>query len=96
MGRKNRREESPEPGEIKLTGIRRTVTQADGDWFVQTITGANANKVYRCPGCDMEIPIGTAHVVTWPDYLTGSDAAVGERRHWHTPCWNRRRPSGRR
>ena len=96
MGRKNRREESPEPGEIKLTGIRRTVSGPDGDWYVQTITGANANKIYRCPGCDMEIPIGQPHVVTWPDYLSGSDAAVGDRRHWHTACWNRRQPSGRR
>ena len=96
MGRKNRREESPELGEIKLTGMRRHEEQSDGDWVVQTITGANATKVYRCPGCDMEIPIGTPHLVTWPDYLSGGDSAIDERRHWHTACWKRRRPSRRR
>jgi len=97
MGRRNRRESQPEPGEIRLGGMRRSETYADGDWFVQHITGAAATKTYRCPGCDMEITPGSPHIVAWPDYLNGGDSAVDERRHWHTACWKRRAPSrGRR
>jgi hypothetical protein len=63
----------------------------DGRWIVRSISGAAASKVYRCPGCNAEIPPGTPHVVVWPDtpgLFSGS--AVEERRHWHTSCWQRR------
>ena len=33
------------------------------------------------------IPPGVAHLVAWPDTLTGAEY----RRHWHTACWQRRR-----
>lgn len=93
VGRRNRREEQPEPSEIRLGGLRRSETFADGDWIVQHITGSATTKTYRCPGCDMEIRPGSPHIVAWPDYLSGGDAAVEERRHWHTACWKRRAPS---
>lgn len=64
----------------------------DGDqrWQVRRITGEAAEKAYRCPGCDLIIPSGKAHVVAWDDSGDGED-----RRHWHEGCWNarhRRRP----
>ena len=97
MGRRNRREPQPEPQEIRVSGMRRSESYADGDWMVQRVTGSAATKTYRCPGCDMEIAIGSPHIVAWPDYLSGAESAVDERRHWHTACWNRRnRSAGRR
>jgi hypothetical protein len=58
----------------------------DGDWVVRHVPGPAAAKVYRCPGCDQEIAVGTPHVVVWPDENPGPQA----RRHWHTACWQRR------
>ena len=43
-----------------------------------------ADKPYRCPGCNQEIAPGVGHVVVVPL------AEPGERRHWHTTCWERR------
>jgi hypothetical protein len=53
---------------------------------VRAVPGAAATKTYRCPGCDQEIPAGTAHVVVWPAFTSG----VTDRRHWHRVCWERR------
>jgi hypothetical protein len=66
----------------------------DGDWVVRLVPGAASVKSYRCPGCDQEIPAGTAHLVAWPSLSPGPS----ERRHWHRPCWDRRiqRRPGRR
>lgn len=92
MGRRNRREEVPDLGEIRLGGFRRAESHPDGDWIVQQLTGASATKPYRCPGCDQEIAIGTPHVVAW------RDSDVDGRRHWHKACWGNRqnrRPGGR-
>jgi hypothetical protein len=58
----------------------------DGDWLVRQVPGGAAAKVYRCPGCDQEIAVGTAHVVVWPDDSPG----LAARRHWHAACWQRR------
>ncbi|MCX4091996.1 ATP/GTP-binding protein [Nocardia sp. alder85J] len=55
------------------------------DYVVRTVPGARAVKMYRCPGCDHEIPPGTAHIVAWAKY-GGED----DRRHWHTGCWRGR------
>ncbi|TQL75791.1 hypothetical protein FB566_1306 [Stackebrandtia endophytica] len=66
----------------------------DGEWYVRSISGGNAEKAYRCPGCDQLIQPGTAHLVAWPVH-----GEVDERRHWHTPCWRargRRGPRARR
>jgi hypothetical protein len=86
VGRRNRRAADDEPR--PLGGAHQDVEEhADGDWVVRRISGANATKTYRCPGCDQEVRPGTAHVVAWP-----ADRSAGEedRRHWHTPCWNAR------
>ena len=58
----------------------------DGDWVVRQVPGAAAAKTYRCPGCDQEIPPGTAHVVAWPQQAGEAEG----RRHWHNSCWQRR------
>jgi hypothetical protein len=74
----------------------------DGDWVVRPVSGAAAVETYRCPGCDQEIRPGTPHVVAWPAQAQpfgisvdfgeqgGGGQGVGERRHWHRPCWQRR------
>lgn len=75
-------------------GPERTESWPDGDWVVRLVPGAASVKSYRCPGCDQEIPAGTAHLVAWPSLSPGPS----ERRHWHRPCWDRRiqRRPGRR
>ena len=41
-----------------------------------------------CPGCGRPIPPGASHVVAWrADDLRGEEAALADRRHWHTRCW---------
>jgi hypothetical protein len=58
------------------------------DYEVRRISAARAAKIYRCPGCDHEIRLGTAHVVAWP--VDTRESAVEDRRHWHTSCWANR------
>jgi hypothetical protein len=57
----------------------------EDEWEVRPVAGAHAVKEYRCPGCDHEIKPGVPHVVAWRTDDTDN------RRHWHTPCWRRRR-----
>jgi len=72
-----------------LPQSRRIEAGPDGyDYEVVSLPGSRATKTYRCPGCDHEIRSGTAHVVVWPADLGA--AAVDDRRHWHTPCWDNR------
>ncbi|HHC08767.1 MAG TPA: hypothetical protein ENK55_08630 [Actinobacteria bacterium] len=58
---------------------------------VRPIQPYQARKPYRCPGCDLEIPPGTGHVVVVPE------EAPDLRRHWHRGCWfkEQRRLGGR-
>lgn len=87
--------DDPRPLSGGLAAQRRE-TAHDGDWLVRNVPGAHATKLYRCPGCDHEIPVGMAHVVTWPADDYGS---VADRRHWHQACWTargRRGPTSRR
>ena len=75
-------------------GIERVQAQPDGDWLVRNVPAGE--KVYRCPGCDHEIPSGTGHVVVWPVDERGD---LTDRWHWHTACWaarDRRGPTRRR
>ena len=59
---------------------------------VRHVQPYQAEKTYRCPGCDHEIRPGEGHkVVIPPD-------APQDRRHWHTGCWHgeqRRRGTSR-
>lgn len=69
-------------------GLRRTVVKRTGTWTVQQVSAAAAQKVYLCPGCRLEVPVGQAHVVAWrADGLMGDAAALADRRHWHAHCW---------
>lgn len=59
---------------------------------VRHVQPYQAEKTYRCPGCDHEIRPGEGHKVVIPN------AAPQDRRHWHTGCWHgeeRRSGSGR-
>ena len=71
-------------------GQRYAVETAEGDWVVRRISG-DTDKTYRCPGCEGLIAPHTPHVVAWP--AAGLPVASGPeaRRHWHSPCWSRRR-----
>jgi hypothetical protein len=76
-----------------LPESRRVETGPDGyDYDVKAVAASRALKTYRCPGCDHEIKPSTAHVVVWPSD-TG-EAAVEDRRHWHTSCWSNRATRG--
>ncbi|BBZ29733.1 hypothetical protein MMAD_40280 [Mycolicibacterium madagascariense] len=78
-----------------LTAVRRVEIGPDGyDYDVRPVPAARALKNYRCPGCDHEIGPGIAHVVVWPSDV--GEAAVDDRRHWHTPCWSNRRSPTRK
>ena len=71
---------------------RLILVKSDGRWIVRVVAGATTVKHYRCPGCDQLIAPGTPHVVVWPDVPSLlSESGIEERRHWHTPCWQRRR-----
>lgn len=90
MARQNRRRKDHVPlsGAGGFGGVRRE-SKRSGDWIVQRLAGASARKDYLCPHCNQVIPPGTPHIVAWPDYGSGTDDGVEERRHWHTACWSR-------
>jgi hypothetical protein len=56
---------------------------ADAGTEVRHVQPYQAVKVYRCPGCDHDIPKGQGHEVVVPR----DDPQA--RRHWHTGCWHR-------
>jgi hypothetical protein len=76
----------PIDDEAVRRGVQSFETARDGDWLVRAVSG-EAGKVYRCPGCDQEIPPGVPHVVVWPADERGD---LSDRRHWHTGCWRAR------
>lgn len=81
------RAESGDGGQRPLGSgyVERTESFRGEEWRVRPVAGATGKR-YRCPGCDQEIPPGTAHLVAWPAYSSGP----ADRRHWHNPCWQRR------
>lgn len=90
MGRKHRRKaQRPLPNIERLAyGGARKVTRHGAEWFIRDIPAHRAEKVYRCPECGQDIPVGQAHIVAWSaEHLFGDEAARAERRHWHTHCW---------
>lgn len=81
----------PELDEERARAGTRRESGADGEWVVRSISAAAATKVYLCPGCRQDIVPGTAHVVAWrADHMFGDEAAVADRRHWHSGCWRAR------
>ncbi|MEZ0385263.1 hypothetical protein [Mycobacterium sp. pW045] len=78
---------------LPVPAQERLETGPDGyEYAVRPIAGARAVKTYRCPGCDHEIRGGIAHVVVWRADV--GEAALDDRRHWHTPCWANRATRG--
>ncbi|GAB3035975.1 hypothetical protein GCM10027052_12570 [Parafrigoribacterium mesophilum] len=71
-----------------LFGHPRTESKRDGLWTVQSLAATSAVKYYTCPGCGIEIPPATAHIVAWrADGIMGETDDIAARRHWHTHCW---------
>ena len=60
------------------TSLRGLTEEGHEAWLVRGIAG----KLYRCPGCHGEIPIGTEHVVV--HYVRR--AGGSDHHHWHRPC----------
>lgn len=89
-----RRRGAPTPPSGPVDGFPKGMDQIeewpDGEWRVRSLSGANAGRAYRCPGCDQEIRPGLPHIVSWPNWRGGEE----ERRHWHTPCWRKRLDRG--
>lgn len=96
MPRANRRRRDDVPLALGRLGRGTTTTEsyAGQRWAVRRLTGESSDRTYLCPGCEQDIHPGTPHVVAWPEEGVGG---VGDRRHWHTPCWGareRRHPPG--
>lgn len=90
MGRKHRRVAAPALGNVErlANGGASNEIRRGKEWFVRDIPVNRADKVYRCPGCQRDIPPGQAHIVAWPaDHIFGDAAGVRDRRHWHSHCW---------
>lgn len=90
MPRSNRRREEAAELDLEraLAGRLRTESKRDGVWNVQPQSASTAVKSYVCPGCGLDIPPGTAHVVTWrADGIMGEADDLAARRHWHAHCW---------
>lgn len=87
-----RRPERPQEDSLDrlIAGWKRTEVRAGGEWYVQPLTAAQAQKEYICPGCSGVIPAGTSHLVVWrADGVLGDVADLAARRHWHNGCWRR-------
>lgn len=87
--RSRRRDDEPEDDLSRLlSGWRRTEVRRGSVWNVQPVSAAQALKTYLCPGCNLEIAPGVAHVVAWrADGVMGDAADLAARRHWHSHCW---------
>lgn len=90
MARKHRRAPQQPLSDVERLahGGARLESRRSGDWYVRDIPSHRAEKPYRCPSCSQDIPVAQAHVVAWrADHLFGGDAAVRDRRHYHSHCW---------
>ena len=73
-----------------LSSMPRTESGPDGRPYQVRRLGS-AHKAYTCPGCLRPVPIGSAHVVAWPEEAPfGLPEGVEARRHWHSECWRKR------
>lgn len=95
MPRANRRrrdEARLDPTRLSAVGTS-TARYAGTQWTVRRVSGMAASRPYLCPGCHQDVAVGVPHVVVWPAEGVGG---VGDRRHWHSGCWERRdaRPAG--
>jgi hypothetical protein len=58
--------------------LRGHTDEGDEAWLIRSI----GQKLYRCPGCHGEIPIGTEHTVVQYVLRLGGT----EHHHWHRGC----------
>ena len=58
--------------------LRGRTAEGDEAWLIRSIS----QKLYRCPGCHGEIPIGAEHVVVQYVRRLGGT----EHHHWHRAC----------
>jgi hypothetical protein len=75
--------DAPQKHRWNLTLVDDPLTKTTAE--LRAIQPYKTDKVYSCPGCRQQIAPGTGHVVVVP---LGSPS---DRRHWHLPCWERRR-----
>lgn len=62
----------------KRWSLRGLTEEGDEVWLIRGI----ARKLYRCPGCYGDIPIGTEHTVVQYVFRLGGT----EHHHWHQRC----------
>ncbi len=62
----------------KRWSLRGLTEEGDEAWLIRGI----ARKLYRCPGCQGDIPIGTEHTVVQYVFRLGGT----EHHHWHQRC----------
>jgi hypothetical protein len=62
----------------KRWSLRGRTEEGDEAWLIRGI----ARKLYRCPRCQGDIPIGTEHTVV--QYVFGLGGT--EHHHWHRQC----------
>jgi hypothetical protein len=62
----------------KRWSLRGTTEEGDEAWLIRGV----ARKLYRCPGCHGDIPIGTEHTVVQYVFKLGGT----EHHHWHRRC----------
>lgn len=62
----------------KRWSLRGLTEGGDEAWLIRGI----ARKLYRCPGCQGEIPIGAEHTVVQYVFRLGG----AEHHHWHRQC----------
>ncbi len=58
--------------------LRGVTDEGDEAWLIRGIAG----KLYRCPGCHGDIPIGSEHTVVQYVLRLGGT----EHHHWHRQC----------
>jgi hypothetical protein len=56
--------------------------EGDEAWLIRSVS----QKLYRCPGCHGEIPIGSEHVIVQYVRRLGGT----EHHHWHRACASER------
>jgi len=62
----------------RRTSLRGLTADGDEAWLIRGIS----QKLYRCPGCHGEVPIGADHVIVHYVRRVGGD----DYHHWHRRC----------
>jgi len=81
MPRRNRPKRDRGGDDDEPLRLPREFVPAPPGWDARSST---KNATYICPGCNGRFDGVRPHVVAWP-----TNGAGGEKRHWHTPCYER-------